>query len=385
MTLPLSGVLVADFSRVLAGPYATMLLADLGATVVKVERPSSGDDTRAWLPPVDADGQSTYFDSVNRSKWSIDLDIADATDLAIAQRLAQRADVMVENFKVGALGTYGLAYGDVRAANPGIVYCSISGFGSGAGAELPGYDILVQAMGGLMSITGTSEPTKAGVAVVDVLTGLHATVAILAALRHRDVTGIGQHLEVSLLSTLLSSLVNQASAYAIAGVVPTRMGNAHPSIAPYEVYPTADRPIVIAVGNDAQFARMAQAIGAGHMATDERFATNALRVAHREALKAELIGLLAQRGADHWQEVIGAVGVPCGPVNDIADAFALAARLGLDPIVEVNDARRSGPRQQVANPVRYSQTPIRYPSAPPRVGEDRAHVLALLGLGPEPR
>lgn len=385
VTLPLSGVLVADFSRVLAGPYATMLLADLGATVVKVERPGSGDDTRAWLPPVDADGQSTYFDSVNRSKRSIDLDIADATDLVIAQRLAQRADVMVENFKVGALGKYGLAYEDVRAGNPGIVYCSISGFGSGPGAELPGYDILVQAMGGLMSITGTSEPTKAGVAVVDVLTGLHATVAILAALRHRDVTGTGQHLEVSLLSALLSSLVNQASSVAIAGVVPTLMGNAHPSIAPYEVYPTADRPIVIAVGNDGQFARMAQAIGAGHMATDERFATNALRVAHREALKEQMIGLLLQHGADHWQEAIGAVGVPCGPVNDIADAFALAARLGLDPIVEVEDVRRDGPCQQVANPVHYSKTPIRYPSAPPRVGEDRAHVLSLLGLGPEPR
>lgn len=384
MSGPLEGVLVADFSRVLAGPYATMLLGDLGATVVKVERPGTGDDTRAWLPPIDPDGQSTYFDSVNRNKLSIGLDISDDSDLAIAQRLAQRADVLVQNFKVGALDKYGLGYQQVSVGNPAIVYCSISGFGSGAGADLPGYDILVQAMGGLMSITGTEEPTKAGVAVVDVLTGLHATVAILAALRHRERTGTGQHLEVSLLSSLLSSLVNQASAFAIASVVPSLMGNAHPSIAPYEVYPTSDRPIVIAVGNDAQFARMAQAIGDPGLATDPRFVTNTLRVANREDLKEAMISLLAQHGADHWQEAIGAVGVPCGPVNDIGDAFALATRLGLDPVVEVADARRDGPRQQVANPVRYGQTPVSYRSAPPKVGEDRAAVLGLLGLDPGP-
>lgn len=381
VSAPLDGVLIADFTRVLAGPYATMLLADLGATVVKVERPVSGDDTRAWMPPVDADGQSTYFDSVNRNKHSIDLDIADAADLAIALRLAQRADVVVENFKVGALDRYGLGYEQVKDANPAVVYCSITGFGSGAGAELPGYDILVQAMGGLMSITGIDEPTKAGVAVVDVLTGLHATVAILAALRHRETTGIGQHVEVSLLSSLLSSLVNQASGYAGAGVIPKLMGNAHPSIVPYDVYATADRPLVIAVGNDAQFARMVRAIGEPDLAADSRFATNALRVANRGALDEKLLALLAKHGADHWQQVIGAVGVPCGPVNDIADAFALATRLGLDPIVEVADPRRDGPRQQVANPVRYGRTPVRYRSAPPKVGEDRAAVLALLGLG----
>ena len=381
VSAPLDGVLIADFTRVLAGPYATMLLADLGATVVKVERPVSGDDTRAWMPPVDVDGQSTYFDSVNRNKHSIDLDIADAADLAIALRLAQRADVVVENFKVGALDRYGLGYEQVKDRNPAVVYCSITGFGSGAGADLPGYDILVQAMGGLMSVTGIDEPTKAGVAVVDVLTGLHATVAILAALRHRETTGIGQHVEVSLLSSLLSSLVNQASAYAVAGVIPTLMGNAHPSIVPYDVYATADRPLVIAVGNDAQFARMVRAIGEPDLAGDPRFATNALRVANRGVLEEVLLSRLAQHGADHWQQVIGAVGVPCGPVNDIADAFALATRLGLDPIVEVADPRRDGPRPQVANPVRYGRTPVRYRSAPPKVGEDRDAVLALLGLG----
>ncbi|MFM8895008.1 MAG: CaiB/BaiF CoA transferase family protein, partial [Actinomycetales bacterium] len=330
--------------------------------------------------PKDQDGQSTYFDSVNRNKLSIDLDIAQSSDLAVAQELAGRADVFVENFRVGALDKYGLGYEHLSAGNPALVYCSISGFGSGAGADLPGYDILVQAMGGLMSITGTDEPTKAGVAVVDVLTGLHATVAILAALRHREGTGLGQRVEVSLLSSMLSSLVNQASSFAIAGVVPKIMGNAHPSIAPYDVFPTADRPMVIAVGNDAQFTRMATAIGDLQMATDPRFATNALRVANRDALKEQLVGRLAERGADHWQEVIGGVGVPCGPVNDIADAFALAARLGLEPIVQVDDPRRVGPRQQVANPVRYGRTPVGYRSAPPRVGEDRAAVLALLGL-----
>lgn len=384
MTRPLDGVLVADFSRVLAGPYATMLLGDLGATVVKVERPGSGDDTRAWVPPVDADGQSTYFDSVNRNKYSIDLDLADAADVVIAQRLTQRADVVVENFKVGALGRYGLDYEQVSAGNPKVVYCSISGFGSGAGADLPGYDILVQAMGGLMSITGTDGPTKTGVAVVDVVTGLHATVGILAALRHRESTGTGQHINVSLLSSLLSSLVNQASTYAIAGVVPTFMGNAHPSISPYEVFATADRPIVIAVGNDGQFVRLAHALGEPGMATDARFSTNALRVANREALKADITRLLEPAGADHWQGVIGAAGVPCGPVNDMAEAFDLATRLGLDPIVDVRDDRRTQPQAQVANPVRYGKTPVQYRSAPPRVGEDRSRVLSMLGLGPEP-
>ena len=232
MTGALNGVLVADFSRVLAGPYASMLLGDLGATVIKVERPGAGDDTRAWGPPFAADGQSTYFHAVNRNKRSLALDIGAAADQRIAQRLAERADIVLENFKPGALSRYGLDYQSVVTTNPSVIYCSISGFGTGAGADLPGYDLLVQAMGGLMSITGTDEPTKAGVAVVDVLTGLHATVAILAALRHRELTGAGQLVEVSLLSSLLSALVNQASGFVGAGVIPTFMGNAHPSIAP---------------------------------------------------------------------------------------------------------------------------------------------------------
>lgn len=381
MTGALDGLLVADFSRVLAGPYATMLLADLGATVVKVERPGAGDDTRSWGPPFAADGQSTYFQSVNRNKRSIALDLRDEADLRIARALADRADVLVENHKPGSLARFALDYDAVRTANPSVVYCSISGFGSGRGADLPGYDLLVQAMGGLMSITGTTEPTKAGVAVVDVITGLQASVGILAALRHRDRTGVGQRIEVTLLAALQSALVNQASSVVGAGVVPGLLGNAHPSIAPYEVFATVDRPLVLAVGNDAQFARLVAVLGDPALADDVRFATNAARVAHRAELLEALESLLASAGADVWQARITAAGVPCGPINDIAQGLELADRLGLHPVVEVDDARRAGPQPQVAHPVAYAQTPPTYRTAPPRVDEDRAEVLDLLGLG----
>jgi len=376
----LDGVLVADLSRVLAGPYATMLLADLGATVVKVERPGSGDDTRAWGPPYASDGQSTYFQSVNRNKASIALDLGEQNDRAIAHALAERADVVVENHKPGTLDRFGLDYEQVRRGNPDVVYCSISGFGSGEGRDLPGYDLLVQAMGGLMSITGTDQPTKAGVAVVDVLTGLHATIGILAALRHRDATGEGQRIEVTLLGSLLSSLVNQASAFVGAGVVPRFLGNAHPSIAPYEVFQAADRSMIIAVGNDGQFARLGTVLGLPGLATQPRFATNADRVANRAALKELVEVRLADRTADAWQEAITAAGVPCGPINTIAQGIELAERLGLQPVIEVSDDRRPDPQPQVANPVTYSTTPAAYRSAPPHVDEDRAYVLGLLGL-----
>jgi crotonobetainyl-CoA:carnitine CoA-transferase CaiB-like acyl-CoA transferase len=380
VTGALDGIVVADFSRVLAGPYATMLLADLGATVVKVERPGAGDDTRAWGPPFAPDGQSTYFQSVNRNKASIALDLGVAGDREIAQALAARADVLVENHKPGALTRFGLDYEQVRAMNPAVIYCSISGFGAGAGADLPGYDLLVQAMGGLMSITGTDEPTKAGVAVVDVLTGLHAAVGILAALHHRDRTGQGQLVEATLLTSLQSSLVNQASAFVGAGAVPGLMGNAHPSIAPYEVFSAADRPMVLAVGNDAQFARLVGVLGLAGLATDPTFATNAARVEHRDELKARIEAVLATVSADEWQERITAAGVPCGPIIDIAQGFALAQRLGLNPVVEIGDPRRESRLRQVANPIRYSATPAGYRSAPPLVDEDRAAVLALLGV-----
>ena len=357
----LDGIVVADFSRVLAGPYATMMLADLGADVIKIERPVSGDDTRSWGPPFADDGQSTYFHSINRNKRSIALDLNH--DRQEALDIASKADVIVENFTTGTMATFGLDYETVAAINPGIVYCSISGFG--ADANLPGYDLLVQAMGGLMSVTGPSpsEPNKVGVAVVDVLTGLHAAVGILAALRHRDATGVGQHVEVSLMSTLLASLVNQSSGYVLAGVVPQAMGNAHPSIAPYEVYRASDRPIVIAVGNDGQFAKFSAAIGRADLAADPRFATNAARVEHREALNEILDGVIGERTADDWQQALTTVGVPCGPINDIAHAFDVATRLGLEPIAQTPDGTPT-----VASPIRLSETPVEYRLSPPTLG-----------------
>jgi crotonobetainyl-CoA:carnitine CoA-transferase CaiB-like acyl-CoA transferase len=347
--------------------------------VIKVERPGAGDDTRAWGPPYAPDGQSTYFHAVNRNKRSLALDIGAPKDQLIAQNLAKRADIVLENFKPGALARYGLDYQAVSSTNPAVIYCSISGFGPGAGAELPGYDLLVQAMGGLMSITGSSEPTKAGVAVVDVLTGLHGAVAMLAALRHRELTGQGQNIEVSLLSSLLSSLVNQASGYVGAGVVPTYMGNAHPSISPYEVYQSADRPIVIAVGNDGQFAALAGAISRPGLASDPRFVTNPLRVTNRSALAIELTAVLETHGAEHWQRIITAAGVPCGPINDISQAFNLATELGLNPIAVINKNGESV--AQVANPVHYSATPVTYRLAPPTVGQDNSALIAEFGLG----
>ena len=370
MSGALDGLVVADFSRVLAGPYATMLLGDLGATVVKVERPVVGDDTRAWSPPVDADGEATYFLSVNRNKYSVALDLDDPHDRARAQRLASRADVVIENFPTGALARRGLGYADVAAVNPAVIYCSISGFGTEA--DLPGYDLLVQAMGGLMDITGDVEPTKVGVAIVDVITGLHAITAVLAALHHRDRAGQGQHIEVSLLSSLLSALVNQSTATAITGAAPSRMGNTHPSISPYEPYPTADRLLVIAVGNDQQFIRLCDVLGHPQWAIDERFATNHARVQHREQLHTLLSGVLRTKGANEWQTLMQAARIPCGPINSLAQALDLATRLGLDPVVQIDGVR------QIANPVRYSTTPATYRRRPPRLNADANVIDALL-------
>ncbi len=369
---PLSGLVVADFTRVLAGPYATMLLGDLGAEVIKVERPGSGDDTRAWGPPYAADGQSSYFHSVNRNKTSVAWDLDDESDAAAARALAIRADVLVENHKVGALARRGLGYNDLAAANPGLIYCSITGFGPTGGAQLPGYDLLVQAMGGLMSVTGSEpdSPTKAGVAVVDVLTGLHATVGILAALAERNRTGAGQHVEVNLLSSLLSALVNQSSSYVTADVVPGILGNAHPSIAPYEVFRTADRPLVLAIGNDSQFAVLADELGAPSLAVDERFSTNPARVRHRTELAAALTALLADDSAENWQARLTERGIPCGPINDLAEAFALATQLGLHPVATIAADDTSSETPTVAHPISFSRTPASYRLAPPRLEAD---------------
>ncbi len=355
----LEGVVIADFSRVLAGPYATMLLADLGAHVIKVERPVFGDDTRAWGPPYAADGQSTYYHSVNRNKELIELDLKQPADRARAHDLIARADVFIENFKPGAAEAMGLGPMQLRAAHPRLITCSINGFGSGEGADLPGYDLLAQATGGLMSITGTDAPTKVGVALVDVLTGAHAAIGILAALHARSRSGEGQHIEVSLLTSLLSGLANQASAFVGAGVVPGRLGNDHPSITPYGVYEAQDRPMIIAVGNDNQFRHLAAVIG---LDENGAFETNASRVAHRDALREQINARLAAASADVWQERLTAVGVPCGPINDIGQAFALAERLGLHPIARCDDGTRT-----VANPIRFSQTPATYRTSPPKL------------------
>ena len=328
----LDGIVVADFSRVLAGPYATMMLADFGADVIKIERPGCGDDTRAWGPPFDANGQATYFNSVNRNKRSVVLDLHSDDGVARARDIVAGADIVVENFRAGTMERMGLGYEDLRAIRPDLIYCAITGFGPDQGADLPGYDLLVQAVGGLMSVTGpeSGSPTKVGVAVVDVLTGLHALSGILAALHHRSVTGQGQKVETNLMSTLLSSLVNQASAYLGAGVIPGMMGNRHPSIAPYEVFQTADRPLALAVGNDKQFRALVRALGCEWLADSNLYADNPSRVVNRETLFAELSKRLAARGSDEWFAILSEAGVPAGPINDIGQAFDMAKRLGLD-------------------------------------------------------
>ncbi|GAA1179942.1 CaiB/BaiF CoA transferase family protein [Pseudonocardia alaniniphila] len=369
-TGPLAGVVVADFSRILAGPYATMLLADLGATVIKVEGPGTGDDTRTWVPPRSADGTATYYLAINRGKRSIVLDLADPADIDVAQRLAARADVMIENFKPGGLARFGLDHETVAAGNPRIIYCSISGFGTAAGAALPGYDLLVQATSGLMSLTGAADgpPYRAGVAVFDVITGLHAAVAILAALQHRERTGEGQKLETNLLSAALSGLVNQTSAVLTGDVVPGRLGNAHLSLFPYEPLPTGDGELIVIAANDGQFRRLAIAIGAPELLEDPRFGSMGERNAHRDELRPLLLARLATKSAQEWFDILAPAGVPCGPINTIDDGLALAERLGLDPVVA------PGGVPSVRNPVTYSATPPSYRLPPPALGEHGAEI-----------
>jgi crotonobetainyl-CoA:carnitine CoA-transferase CaiB-like acyl-CoA transferase len=360
---------VLDFSRVLAGPLATMVLADLGASVTKVE-PPGGDETRQWGPPYDEAGEATYFQSVNRNKRSLILDLAKAPDLDRARRLAAGADVLVENFRPGVMERFGLGYDELHRRHPQLIYCSITGFGRGGGASLPGYDLLIQAVGGLMSITGEPDgpPEKVGVALVDVISGLFATVGILAALRHRDRTGEGQRVEVDLFSALLAALVNQGSAYTIAGAVTARMGNQHPSIAPYELLRCAEGELVLAVGNDRQFEALCDVLETPDLARDPRFETNSARVEHRDALREALERELATRPAPEWASLLTDARVPAGVVNDIAGAFALAGELGLEPIVELR--REDGTAVPLTrNPIRLSETPPSYRSAPPRLSD----------------
>lgn len=366
MSEALKDLRILDFTRVLAGPIATMILADFDADVVKVERPGSGDDTRAWGPPFDENGQATYFQALNRNKRSIALDLYDPRDSARARALALESDVVVENFRPGLLDELNLGYESLSSKRPAIIYCSITGFGQSAGAELPAYDLLVQALGGLMSVTGTpdTEPQKAGIAVVDVLTGLFATIGILVALHHRERTGEGQRIDVDMFSSLLAAFLNQASAYTLAGVVPQRMGNAHPSIVPYELFDTADGKIALAVGNDRQFRSLCDVLGVSELGVHPLYATNAQRVANRHALRSELNRAFSRRSAARWARELTDARVPAGAVNDLAAAFALADKLGLDPIVEL--PREDGTAARLTrNPIRLSVTPPSYRRAPP--------------------
>jgi crotonobetainyl-CoA:carnitine CoA-transferase CaiB-like acyl-CoA transferase len=377
---PLSGLVVADFSRILAGPYATMLLADLGADVIKVESPG-GDDTRTWAPPV-RDGVSTYYLGVNRNKRSVALDLTDPGDVAAARELARRADVLVENFKPGGLARFGLDHPTVAKTNPGIVYASISGFGSGPGGRsLPGYDLIVQAISGLMSLTGDpdGDPYRAGVAVFDVMAGLHATIGVLSALNLRRETGRGQHVEVDLLSSALSGLVNQTSAYVAGDVVPFRMGNSHPSLFPYEPLPCADGDLIVTAGNDGQFRKLCEVLGVPELVENPRFLRNEDRTANREELRPLLVARLRTRTKMEWfRDIIGA-GVPCGPINTIDQGVAFAEEVGLAPVVTVGEGGTGVP--SVRNPIRFSDTAAEYRLPPPRVDEHGEEIRRWLAEG----
>ncbi|WP_131110579.1 CaiB/BaiF CoA transferase family protein [Sulfuricystis thermophila] len=391
----LSDIKVLDLSRVLAGPWATQLLADLGAEVIKVERPGTGDDTRHWGPPwlKDANGAATdtaaYYLCTNRNKRSLTVDFTQPEGQAIVRRLAQDADVVVENFKVGGLAPYGLDYASLRAINPRLIYCSITGFGQdGPYAARAGYDFLIQGMGGLMSLTGRADgeegagPQKVGVALTDILTGLYATVGILAALHHRERIGEGQHIDLALLDVQVACLANQALNYLVSGVAPKRMGNAHPNIVPYQDFPTADGDMILAIGNDAQFARFCSIAGHPEWATDARFATNAARVDHRDVLIPLIRQATVTKTTDEWIARLEAAKVPCGPINDLARVFAdpqvVHRRLRLDL-----ERPEGGTVPQVANPLKLSTTPVDYRRAPPALGADTDAILAELGYDSE--
>jgi crotonobetainyl-CoA:carnitine CoA-transferase CaiB-like acyl-CoA transferase len=393
MSGALSHIRVLDLSRVLAGPWCGQILGDLGAEVIKVERPGTGDDTRHWGPPYikDAEGndsrEAAYFQSANRNKQSLTLDFTQPEGQRLVRELVTQCDVLLENFKVGGLAAYGLDYESLKAINPGLVYCSITGFGqTGPYAKRAGYDFMIQGLGGLMSLTGRPEgeegagPMKVGVALTDILTGLYATVGVLAALNQREQSGIGQHIDVALLDVQVACLANQAMNYLATGVSPRRLGNAHPNIVPYQDFPSADGNFILAVGNDGQFRKFCEVAGIAQLADDPRFASNKARVAHR----AELIPLLRQatvfKTTAQWIELLEKAGVPCGPINDLQQVFA-------DPQVQARGLRLDLPNAlgsstpQVASPLRLSETPVAYRSAPPLLGQHTDALLRnLLGM-----
>ncbi|MFD1626023.1 CaiB/BaiF CoA transferase family protein [Azospirillum griseum] len=386
MAGPLSHIRVLELSRVLAGPWAAQTLADLGADVIKVERPGAGDDTRAWGPPWAGD-QSAYFLSTNRGKRSITIDFERPEGQELVRKLAAQADVVIENFKVGGLVKYGLDYDSLKAINPRLVYGSITGFGqTGPYRSRAGYDFMIQGMGGLMSVTGQPDgepgagPVKVGVAVTDIFTGLYATIGILGALAHRDRTGEGQQVDLALLDVQVAVLANQAMNCLVGGTAPQRLGNAHPNIVPYQAFATRDGHIILAVGNDGQFAKFCGVAGRPDLATDDRYATNPARVANRKELVAVLEELIRNRDSQDWLSALEAVGVPCGPINDLAAVFA-------DPQVQARNIRQDLPHPTqgtvptVASPIRYSGTPLVHDTAPPTLGQHTDAVLTqALGL-----
>ncbi|KYZ84773.1 CoA-transferase [Alcanivorax sp. KX64203] len=396
MSGALSHLRVLDLSRVLAGPWAGQILGDLGAEVIKVERPGSGDDTRIWGPPYakDAEGhdsdQSAYYLCTNRNKKSVAIDIAHPEGQALIRELAAQSDVVIENFKKDGLRRYGLDYESLSEDNPGLIYCSITGFGqTGPYSSRPGYDFLIQAMGGLMSITGHRDgepgagPMKVGVALTDITTGLYSTIAILGALEHRNQTGEGQHIDMALLDVQVACLANQTLNYLTTGQAPTRMGNAHPSVVPYQDFPTADGDVILAIGNDGQFVRFCEVAGHPEWAADDRYATNRARVDNRDTLIPLMRQTTVMRTTREWIEVLEQAGVPCGPVNSIADVFQ-------DPHVQARGMQLEMPHPslgtvpQVASPLRLSASPVEYRTAPPLLGEHTDEVLAqTLGLSAE--
>ena len=383
MSGPLDGTLVRDLSRVLAGPWASQALADLGARVIKVERPGRGDDTRSWGPPYLESGdskESAYFLSANRGKESIAIDFKDPRGQSILHELASKADILIENYKVGGLKAYGLDYDSIRELNPAIVYCSISGFGqTGLYAKKPGYDFMIQAMSGLMSITGTEKPTKVGVAVSDLISGLYATVGILGAYTRARETGQGEFVDVALLDSQLASLANQASNYLVSGESPGLSGNAHPNIVPYKVFETADEPIVVAVGNDGQFVSLCKVISCEDLSSDPRFITNAVRVQNRKALVQLIASELLKQPAAYWLVALEDCGIPVGPVNSIAEALADPHVIDRQTVMHMERADL-GAIPSVRSPIRFRNHKVDESTAPPALGDSTKAVLREIGL-----
>ena len=388
---PLAGIRVLDLTRVLAGPWAAQNLADLGAEVIKVERPKKGDDSRAFGPPWLKDGEgrdtaeSAYFACANRGKKSITLDLAHPQGQAIARELAAKADVLLENFKYGDLDRYGLGYAQLKLANPGLIYCSVTGFGhSGPWRERPGYDFMIQGMGGLMSITGERDdrpgggPQKAGIPIADLITGMYASVAVCAALAHRAKSGKGQHLDLALLDSLVAVLANQGANYLATGTPPGRLGNDHPNIAPYQVLPTSDGSFIVACGNDNLFGKFTQVLGRAELAADARFATNGKRVANRAELTRIISELTAKRSMRHWLDALEAAGVPCGPINDLGQVFAEPQAVARGLRMELPHPT-AGKVALTRSPMRFSETPVRQDMPPPTLGQHTDEVLRGLG------